>query len=240
MMAGCAGCAEVGAQIAAHRKPRLLDLFAGAGGCSVGYHRAGFHVTGVDTLVHVDYPYELIVGDAIAFLDAGRHEGYDVIAASPPCPRYSTATPASNRDKHPDLVGPIRDRLQEWGGPYVIENVPGAPLENPVVLCGSMFGLGVRRHRLFETNVPMLQPECDHRSQPRVWGVYGDHGDAKPVARPDGTSRGNKARDAAHAREVMGIDWMTQWDDLADAIPPAYTEWIGARLLEHLAEEVAA
>jgi DNA (cytosine-5)-methyltransferase 1 len=122
----------------------------------------------------------------------------------------------------------------------VIENVVGArkELDNPIMLCGSMFGLGVRRHRLFETNVPMLQPECDHASQPQVWGVYGDHGDAKPVTRPNGTSRGNKARDAAHARQVMDIDWMTEWDDLADAIPPAYTEYIGAALLEHI--EVAA
>src|SRR5690606_3203660 len=102
---------------------------------------------------------------------------FDVIVASPPCPRYSTATPAATRDKHPDLVPPVRDALRAWGGPYVIENVPGAPLETPVRLCGSMFNLGVRRHRLFETNVPMLQPECDHRSQGATFGVYGDHHD---------------------------------------------------------------
>lgn len=237
----CAGCGEVGQQIATRldRRPALLDLFAGAGGCSVGYHRAGFNVTGLDAMPHPDYPFELIIDDAIAYLDAGHHDRFDVITASPPCPRYSTATPAKNRDKHPDLIGPVRDALKEWGGPYVIENVPGAPLENPVVLCGSMFGLGVRRHRLFETNVPMLRPECDHRAQPQVWGVYGDHGDARPARRPDGSRRGDKARDAAHAREVMGIDWMTKWDDLADAIPPAYTEFIGRQLLDHVARAAA-
>lgn len=222
-------------------KPRLLDLFCGAGGCSVGYHRAGFDVTGVDIEAHPDYPYTLFVADALHFADEWLEAGdFDAVHASPPCPRYSTATPAANRDNHPDLVGPIRDKLRAWGGPYVIENVPGAPLDNPVTLCGSMFGLGVRRHRLFETNVPMLAPECDHRAQPQVWGVYGDHGDLNPVTRPDGTSRGNKARDATHAGEVMGIDWMSRWDDLADAIPPAYCEWIGTQLLAHIESEAAA
>lgn len=218
---------------------RLLDLFAGAGGAGVGYHRAGFTIVGVDIAPHDDYPYPLFVSDALDFLDQWLDAGnFDAVHASPPCPRYSVATPAANRDNHPDLVAPVRERLQAWGGPYVIENVPGAPLHNPIQLCGSMFGLGVRRHRLFESNVPMLQPECDHASQPQVWGVYGDHGDKSPVTRPDGSSRGNKARDAAHAGEVLGIDWMSRWEDLADSIPPAYTAWIGTQLLEAL--EMAA
>lgn len=221
-------------------KPRMLDLFCGAGGCSVGYHRAGFDVIGVDIAPHPEYPYTLFIADALDFATDWLTAGdYDAVHASPPCPRYSTATPAANRDKHPDLIAPIRHILQTWGGPYVIENVPGAPLDNPVTLCGSMFDLGVRRHRLFETNVPMLQPECDHATQPQVWGVYGDHGDAKPVTRPDGTSRGNKARNTTHAGEVMGIDWMTKWDDIADAIPPAYTEFLGAQILEHITERAA-
>lgn len=221
-------------------RPKLLDLCAGAGGCSVGYHQAGFDVTGVDLLGHPDYPFKLIEADALAVLaDVDFLDQFTVVTASPPCPRYSTATPAANRDKHPDLIGPVRDALIAWGGIYVIENVPGAPLIDPIVLCGSMFGLSVRRHRLFETNRPLSQLPCDHKSQPQVWGVYGDHGDKTPVTRPDGTSRGNKARDAAHAREVMGIDWMTRWDDLADAIPPRYTEWIGHHLLAEI-KQVAA
>lgn len=221
-------------------RPKLLDLFCGAGGAGVGYQRAGFDVTGVDIEAHPDSPHLVIVADALAVLtDSDFLAGFDVIHASPPCPRYSSATPAANRDKHPDLIGPVREALQAWGGPYVIENVPGAPLDNPVLLCGSSFGLSVRRHRLFETNVPMLAPQCRHDLQPQVWGVYGDHGDAKPVTRPNGTRRGNKARDAAHAGEVLGIDWMTRWDDLADAIPPAYTEFIGDQIANHLSEAAA-
>lgn len=216
-------------------RPKLLDLFCGAGGSAVGYHRAGFDVIGVDIEHHPDYPFFHVEYDALEMLDIALRNGkIAAVHASPPCPRYSTATPAANRENHPDLVGATRTALRASGLPYVIENVPGAPLENPIKLCGSMFGLGVRRHRLFESNVPMRQPSCDHASQPEVWGVYGDHGDKKPVKRPNGSSRGNKARDAEHASEVMGIDWMTRWDDLADAIPPAYTEHIGRQLLESL------
>jgi DNA (cytosine-5)-methyltransferase 1 len=105
-----------------------------------------------------------------------------------------------------------------------------------------MFGLGVRRHRLFETNAPIMATlACDHDAQGVPWGVYGDHGDAREYMRPgSGTRRGMKARDAAHASQVMGIDWMTRWDDLADAIPPAYTEHIGAQLIAHLEAMAAA
>lgn len=216
---------------------KLLDLFCGAGGAGVGYNRAGFDVIGVDIEPHPDYPFFMFDMDALAFLDAVDLSKVDAVHASPPCPRYSVATPAHRRDEHPDLIGPIREKLQAWGGPYVIENVPGSPLENPITLCGSMFGLGVRRHRLFESNVPLTQPKCDHKSQPQVWGVYGDHGDKKPVTRPDGSSRGNKARDAVHAGEVMGIDWMSHWKDLADAIPPAYTEYIGCQLIRQCESE---
>lgn len=218
-------------------RPKLLDLFCGAGGCSVGYHLAGFDVTGVDIEPHPDYPFPMIVGDAMTVLGCRDVlDAFDVVAASPPCPRYSVATPADSREKHPDLVGPVREALREWGGHYVIENVPNAPLEMPLTLCGSMFGLGVRRHRLFETNVAIMQPTCHHERQGVVYGVYGAHAD-RPGGwlRPDGTSRGLKATSVEHAQELMGIDWMSRWDDLADSIPPAYTEWIGRQLIEHLA-----
>lgn len=214
---------------------RLLDLCCGAGGCSVGYHRAGFDVVGVDLEHHPDYPYFHIVMDALEALDRVNLTNVDAIHISPPCPRYSVATPAASRNKHPDLVAPAREALRATGLPYVIENVPGAPLENPVTLCGSMFGLQVRRHRLFESNIPLAAPRCDHDSQGQVYGVYGAHGDLRgAVPRPDGKSRGVKARDVAHAQEVMGIDWMSKWSDLADAIPPAYTEHIGLQLRTHL------
>lgn len=207
----------------------------------MGYHLAGFDVVGVDNTPHPDYPFELIVADAMVVIeDVAFLRSFDAVAASPPCPRYSVATPSHTRDDHPDFVPPVRDALRAAGRPYVIENVPGAPMANPVVLCGSMFGLPVRQHRLFESDVFMLAPQCRHDLQPEVWGVYGDHGDLKPVLRPDGTSRGNKARDAAHAREVLGIDWMSTWDDLTDAIPPAYTEWLGRQLMAQIGEVEAA
>jgi len=224
--------------VTATRRPRLLDLFCGAGGCSVGYRRAGFDVTGVDVKPHPDYPFPMIVGDAMSVLRCPDVlDAFDVVAASPPCPRYSTATPTDARENHPDLVGPVRELLRSWGGVYVIENVPGAPLVNPIRLCGSTFGLGVRRHRLFETSpILALQPACLHEQQPIVHGVYGDHAD-RPGGwlRPDGTSRGVKATSVEHAQELMGIDWMECWEDLADAIPPAYTEYLGAQLIELLA-----
>jgi DNA (cytosine-5)-methyltransferase 1 len=213
-------------------KPRLLDLFCGAGGAPVGYARAGFDVTGVDIEGHADYPFPLIEADAMSVLaNTDIIDDFDVITASPPCPRYSVATSAQTRLNHPDLVGPVRDALEAWGGTYVIENVPGAPLLNPLLLCGSMFNLGVRRHRLFESNESIGRLSCKHNLQGQVYGVYGQHADQKQHLRPSGTSRGVKATSVAHAQELMGIDWMSDWSDLADAIPPAYTQYVGEQLI---------
>jgi DNA (cytosine-5)-methyltransferase 1 len=220
---------------------RLLDTFAGAGGCSVGYARAGFQVTGVDIEPHPDYPYELIVADAMDVLeDRAFLSEFDVVHASPPCPRYSTITPAHTRDQHPDLIPPVRAALREWGGIYVIENVPGAArhMVNPVKVCGSSFGLEVRRHRFFESNAPLMSTPCRHAEQGTPIGVTGDHPYPQEYLRPDGTRRGMKPRDLAHGQRAMGIDWMTRWDDLTDAIPPAYCEFVGAQLLDWI--EVAA
>ena len=215
--------------------PRLLDLFAGAGGAGMGYSRAGFDVVGVDIELHADYPFPMIVGDAMEYVTDGEFLAlFDVVHASPPCPRYSVATPAEARENHPDLVGPVRDALRAWGSTYVIENVPGAPLDHPVMLCGSAFGLRVRRHRLFESNAFLMSPGCVHGAQRNVVGVYGDHADRVPVLRPDGTSRGVKATSVADAQDALGIDWMSRWEDLADAIPPAMTEHIGGQLIDGL------
>ena len=223
-------------------RPKLLDLFCGAGGAGVGYHRAGFDVIGVDLKHHPEFPYFHITADARDVLNGSVMDlsQFDVIHASPPCPRYSIATPAHTRDSHPDLVGPVRDALEAWGGAYVIENVPGSPLLDPVVLCGSSFGLRVRRHRLFESNIPITPLPCDHRNQGQPVGVYGQHAD-KPGGwkRPNGKSRGIKATSVADAQNAMGIGWMSQWHDIADAIPPAYSTWIGLDLLTHLRNEAA-
>jgi DNA (cytosine-5)-methyltransferase 1 len=214
---------------------RLLDLFCGAGGCSVGYHRAGFEVVGVDIEEHPDYPYLMQVTDAMRVVRTpGVLAAFDVVHASPPCQRYSTATAVEFRDRHPDFIAELRDALDDWGGVYVIENVPGSPLRDPVRVCGSSFDLGVRRHRLFESNIALRESLCDHAGR-EVWGVHGDHPD-RPGGwlRPNGQSRGLKATSVEHAQEAMGIDWMTTWADLKEAVPPAYTEFIGRQLLESL------
>lgn len=203
-------------------RPRLLDLFCGAGGAAMGYHRAGFDVVGVDINYCLNYPFTYYVGDWEAFLDAGW--AFDAIHASPPCPAYSTLKSKTTKD-HPRLVEAVRERLIATGLPYVIENVPGAPLRNPIVLCGSSFGLGangrqLRRHRLFETNFPVMALPCNHHGQPI--GVYGTGGGGQ-------MTRGYKGTQEEYV-EAMGIDWATR-AEIAQAIPPAYTEHIGHYLL---------
>ncbi len=223
---------------------KLLDLFCGAGGCSEGYRRAGFSVVGVDSSPQKNYPFEFHQGDAIEFVARHGHE-FDCVHASPPCQRYSSATKATgNPLSHPDLVGPTRDALVATGRLWVIENVPGAPLKEPTVLCGSMFGLPVQRHRLFESNFYTGRPcPCDHglfterfantrrnnwhrprRADFRVVQVHG-HGDHKG--------------DRELWQRAMGIDWMTM-KEMAQAIPPAYAEWIGGYAILKLKSLAAA
>jgi len=201
---------------------KLLDLFCGAGGASMGYHRAGFEVVGVDIEPQPYYPFEFHQADAMTY----SLEGFDVIHASPPCQAYSTLG-ALTSNEYPDLIAPVRDRLR--GHVYVIENVPGSPLSAGLLLCGTMFGLGVRRHRYFEGQVPLLAPaSCRHDDAPVDVSGMGGLG-SKPRAKPGG-GRSRKPADLAEARKVMGIPWADR-RGISQAIPPVYTEYIGKELL---------
>lgn len=226
-------------------RPRLLDLFCCAGGASTGYHRAGFDVVGVDLAPQPNYPFEFHQADALEFARKHGRE-FDAIAASPPCQAYTTASGKARKHHgatYPDLIAPTRAALLAAGLPYVIENVEFARrhLVDPVRYCGSSFGLDVRRHRLFESNVELAAPPCDHGWQtPRFRSL-----DSRIVKRGGLASVVGVHGNCNYAGEfplrcaAMGIDWMTN-AELVEAIPPAYTEHIGAQLLAVLTQESAA
>lgn len=215
-------------------KPRLLDLFCCAGGAGTGYNQAGFDVVGVDITHHKSYPFEFIKADALS-LDIDFIKSFDAVHASPPCQSYSDlAKRNANADKWPRLVEPVRDLLLSSGLPYIIENVEGAPLKDAIVLCGTMFpGLRVLRHRLFEVNFPVCVPK--HGKHPKVhtfdrrkshFGKTDEWVDFVQV-----TGGGNCT--LAAARDAMGIGWMTK-GEINEAIPPAYTKFIGEELIRHI------
>jgi len=225
-------------------RPRLLDLYCGAGGCTRGYQMAGFYTIGVDIKAQPNYcGDEFIQADALAWLtNAIRMKGrnidlayrFDAIHASPPCQAYSQMHNSTGAD----LIGPTRELLDQTGLPYVIENVEGAPLHDPILLCGSMFDLDVERHRLFEANWPLHDHDwpCRHGIWAPRYEVQ-DHGRRyKSRVVPVYGTGGGKA--AEHWPAAMGIDWMTR-SELAEAIPPAYTAFIGAQLLEHVQAAVS-
>ena len=223
--------AKTGLMSDLQRKPRLLDLFCKAGGGSVGYYIAGFEVVGVDIKKQKRYPYEFIQKDALeVFEDKDFLASFDVIAASPPCQTHSSTKHLRNAqgkgtDKV-DLIPQTREALVASGKPYIIENVPGAPLIDPVQCCGSSWGLKVRRHRLFESNVKLVGSICKHKEQGRPVGVYGSMRDEIPGG-------GHTAKTIEQAREAMGIDWMI-WGELVEAIPPMYTWFLGTQVMDSI------
>lgn len=206
-------------------RPRLLDAFCGAGGLTAGYQAAGFYVIGVDIAPQPNY-----VGDEFHQLDAmkvltdwepwewAEVTGIDAIHASPPCPGYANVTKWRGcQDNHPKLIAPVREQLQAIGVPWVMENVRTKELHDPFVLCGSMFGLSVRRHRYFETSWPMFElvPSCQH----------------------EGLLPFMHKGERAYA-DAMGCDWMSS-KEARQAVPPAYSEWIGTRLMAQLTKAAA-
>lgn len=230
---------------------RILDLFCGAGGAAMGYHRAGFEVVGVDIAPQPHYPgqslelhgsFEFHHGDALDFLAAHGRE-YDAIHASPPCQTYLNLGAVNRRlgrtYEHVDLIAATRDLLAEAGRPYVIENVEDAKAEllEPVRICGTGLRMPLRRHRMFEGSIPLSGVPCAHDrfTEPKYWTGWtkGQGRFSSTVVQVYGNGGGREQWGPA-----MGIDWMTP-DEMAEAIPPAYTEHIGAQLLAHLKETAA-
>lgn len=209
-------------------RPKLLDLFCGAGGAAMGYYRAGFDVVGVDIKPMPRYPFEFHQADALEYCREHGAE-FDAIHASPPCQGYSVTKSINGKTDYPLLIGDVREILIGTGIQFVIENVKGAPLMNPMMLCGTMFpGLKVYRHRFFEMSNPIYfaPMSCNHSfSMPKSKGEYHTL-DSRDFI----TCAGHNFQ-ASSGKIALGINWMTR-DEMAQAIPPAYTEFIGAHLLK--------
>ncbi len=206
-------------------KPRLLELFCKAGGATKGYQMAGFYVVGVDKDPQPRYcGDEFYQADAFEYIEA-HHKDFDVFHASPPCQRYSRCTPVDKRDNHPDHLMYIRMDMIDTGKPWVLENVVGAAhmMFRPFMLCGTHFGLKIFRHRLFEVNprFPVMLPQCKHDFVPVC------------ITGTSGRKTGRVENTVSECREASGIDWMTR-KELDEAIPPAYTHWIGLQLMRVL------
>lgn len=214
-------------------RPRLLDLFCGAGGASVGYHRAGFDVVGVDIRPQPRYPFTFHRGDALEFV-AVHGQDYDAVNAGPPCQDHSRLVSLTGTHGTGWLLSATREVLSRFGRPWVIENVPGAPMRPDFRLCGCMFGLPrLKRERWFETSWQgyELRSPCVHTE--RAITVAGHPGGSSTRSGPAGFGT------TAQWKQAMGIDWMTS-KELAQAIPPAYTEHIGHQILNHLISRTAA
>lgn len=230
----------------------LLDLFCGAGGASMGYHKAGFDVIGIDHLPQPQYPFRFFQMDAMALLARISHdqqssffvgERIDMIHLSPPCKEHTRAKHVreaqGRQSSEPNLLTPALKLLENVDVPWVVENVPGAPMPKELVLCGSMFGLAVRRHRWFcaHRDFALFPPgPCSHEEQGKPVGVYHAMNDTvQGIDRVTGRRviGGSTAKTLEEGQEAMGIDWMT-WKPLTQAIPPAYTKYIGGIMMRQM------
>lgn len=208
--------------------PWVLDCYSGGGGAAMGYYRAGFNVLGIDSRPQRRYPFRFVQADALEALATWDLRRFSAIHASPPCQKFSHSHNQWLGRDHPDLVEPTRELLVKSGLPWVMENVVRAPIRADIILCGTMFGLNcgqweLRRHRKFETSgLFLLTPQCQHGLGGRkMLQVYGNAGTNREP-------KGPKAN-AAQARELMGISWLS-YREMAQAIPPAYTKYIGLEL----------
>lgn len=205
---------------------RLLDLFCGAGGAAMGYYRAGFaEIVGVDIQPQPRYPFTFVHGDALEYF-ASHWADFDAVHASPPCQKYSWSARRWRNVERADLLEPTRSALDGVGIPWVIENVIGAPMKPAAVLCGTMFGLRVLRHRMFESNMFIWEP-----THPRHRGTVSGGHYVTVAGHGGNNAKGHGGRKAK--QDAMGIDWMND-KELNEAIPPAYTEYIGRQLIEQL------
>lgn len=209
---------------------KVLDLYCGAGMASDGYVQAGMQTHGVDINPQPHYPYAFDQDDALSVLETDLPEEFDIIHASPPCQAHTRAkhlrSAQNGKSKYDDLLTPTLRALRErWSHKtWVVENVPGAPgMEDAIVECGSVYGLGVRRHRLFLSNAPLVGSGCDHKSQGRPWGVYHVMADSIPKG-------GRTVRTLEQGWEVMGVDREIPWNSLKEGFPPAYTRHIATQL----------
>lgn len=213
---------------------KLLDLYSGAGMASDGYTQAGFETVGVDINPQPHYPYDFTQGDALEVLESDLPEGFDVIHASPPCQAHTRAKhlrkAQGGESKYEDLLTPTLEVLRrKWAHKvWIVENVPGAPgLDSAVIECGSSYGLQVRRHRLFMSNLELAGSICDHATQGRPWGVYHVMNDSIPKG-------GRTCKSLEHGLEAMGVTRVMPWNSLKEGFPPAYTKHQGEQLAKNL------
>lgn len=224
------------------RKPRILDLFCCAGGAAKGYADAGFEVVGVDIAFQKNYPYEFHQADAIEFVKEHGHE-FDAIHASPQCQAFSR-TKTLHGNEHPDLIKPTRDALVASGKPWVLENVVGAPLIDPIKLSGQHFNMTAQdvdgvplklvRNRLFESNILLRVPDSFHANRHiQTASIYGAGGGWTPRHRDNPDRRGGYIPHTDVIKKLLGIDWMSK-HEMSQSIPPVFTEWVGRQVIDHI------